>query len=100
MRLFTFPPHRSIRLSLIGTALLTAALVTPASARLAHDQNLDDADNAIQKALALLDEVQGLSGPPRAARRFEAHLKLADLALQVARDQVQAAADLQDSITP
>ena len=94
--------HLRLRLPMLRAVLLllTLALAAPASARRAHDQNLDDADNAIQKALALVAEVQSPAGPPRAVHRFERHLRSAERALEAARAQLQAAADLQDSITP
>jgi hypothetical protein len=86
----------SRRASLVGVIVLLVALSTPASAFRA-DQNLADADNALEKAEALLGEVVGPIGHPRAQRLFELHVKIAEQAIELARRQIQAAADVQDA---
>jgi hypothetical protein len=86
-------------MAVAGAVLATFALAAPASAFRRHDVRLDTADAAIEKAMALLDEAESDLQSRRLQRVFDHHIRIAQLALEVARNQIEAAGDVADSET-
>jgi hypothetical protein len=90
----------SVALALVAALSLSFAIVAYAA-----DPRLDEADQALQKAAALLEASQSTGSSPHVAKEFDRRVGRAGELIDRAREQVQAAkaavdAELEAPVAP
>ena len=85
--------RRTVALIVVIGSLGTGAVIARA-----HDQRLDDAMVALQKAQGLLEASQSGSPSPKVDDKFQRHIERAINLIGRVMDQIQDAADVADNL--